>query len=398
MTLPSPPEAGAMQRARTLLELRRPADAERELRGVLAEAPEHATAHAYLAVALDAQRRHGEAIAEAHEAVRLAPEHWFTHYVAAQVYKGAGLLGEAIAAARASLALSPEEALTWEVLARAHLQAGQWRETAEAAGRGLAVDPEESDLASLLALALAGLGDGAQARATASRAIALSPESTLAHLAYGQAALAAGDPAEAASAFREVLSLDPGFDTARGLLLTALKQRNPVYRTLTRLRERFFGRGWLVLLLPAMPALIVVFVLIALLHWGAWVAEAFTTLRLARGKATRLMFASGDARVAALCCALPVAGAAVLAAGAAVGLEALATAGGALMAMVTPVQEAGHTGSPRGRKVLYGWSALLAVAAVAAVLLSAAPMALLTAYAALSTIWIAAGVRRFLGT
>ncbi|MFI6788117.1 tetratricopeptide repeat protein [Nonomuraea sp. NPDC050383] len=398
MTMPSAPVAGAIQRARALLELSRPADAERELRGVLAEAPEHATAHAYLAVALDAQSRGAEAVAEAHEAVRLAPEHWFTHYIAAQVHRGANRLPEAVAAARASLALSPEEALTWEVLARAHLQAGQWREAAEAAGRGLAVAPEESDLASLLALALSSLGDAAQARETASRAVALSPENPLAHLAYGQAALAAGDPGEAASAFREVLRLNPGFDTARGLLLTALKQRNPVYRVLSRLRERFFGRGWLVLLLPAMPGLIAAFVLIALLHWGAWVAEAFTTLRLARGKTTRLLFASGDVRQAALCCGLPVAGAVVLTLGAVTGLEAVATAGGAVMALVTPVQEAAHTGSRRARKLLYGWSVLLAVAVAASVPLSSAPMALLTAYAALATIWIAAGVRRFLGT
>ncbi|WP_432922790.1 tetratricopeptide repeat protein [Microbispora sp. CA-135349] len=390
--------AAPLERARTLLTLNRPAEAERELRGLLAREPENVDGHAFLSVALTQQHRASEGIGEATEAVRLAPDHWFPHYVAGHAYHRAGRPHEAVAAARACLALSPEHAPAWELLARAHVSLEQWPQAADAAGRGLAVAPEDVDLAGILAVALTMLGDALRAKEAAARAVGLDPESATAHLAYGRAQLAFGAPAEAARAFREVLRLDPGFDQARDLLVAALKRRNPVYRVLARLRGTFSG-GWrMVFLLPAVPPLIAVFVLIALLHWAAWVAEAVTTLRLARARATRLLFDIREARVAALCCCLPAAGAALLVAGVATGGEAPAVAGAAVMALVTPVQEAAHTSAPRGRIVLYGWSGLLGLAAVLSAIASLPTVALLTAYAGVASIWVAAGVRRLFGT
>ncbi|WP_101784005.1 tetratricopeptide repeat protein [Nonomuraea indica] len=386
--------AAPIERARTLLQLRRPADAERELRGVLVQEPQNALAHAFLSVALTEQRRGQEAVAEAGEAVRLVPDFWLGHYVAGQALFRAGRLDEAVAALRTALRLNMSYAPIWEVLARVHLQRGEWSRTADAARRGLELDPEDSDLVSLLALALIGLGQAAAALDTAAQAIRLSPESALAHLVRGRAALALRRPGEAAGSFREVLRLDPGFGQARDLLVAALKQRNPLYRWLEGPRRRFFG-GWrMVFLLPVAPPLIAVFVLIALLHWAAWVAEAVTTLRLTRARATMLLFEAGESRVAALCCGLLAAGAGLLALGIAVAGEPVGTAGAAVMALVTPVQEAAHTGSPLGRRILYGWTGLLAVAATASAALGEMSGALLSCYAALATIWIAAGVRR----
>ncbi|MGV9303096.1 tetratricopeptide repeat protein [Nonomuraea sp. NPDC004354] len=386
---------GSLDRARTLLELRRPADAERELRGVLAREPHDTTAHAFLALALIQQGGVAEAVAEAHEAVRLAPDHWFPHYVAGQVHQRAGRPDEAFAAVNASLALEPQHAPTWELLARTHLLRGEWQGTAEAASRGMAIDPDDADLASLLAVALTMLGQAEPARAAAARAVQLDPESATAHLAYGRMALAFKDPGTAATAFREVLRLDPGFGQARELLVQALKERNPLYRLLAGLRGNFRG-GRLAFLLPAVPPLIVVFILIAVLHWAAWVAESWTTLRLARAKATSLLFEGVEARVAVACCGLVAAGAALLALGVVAGLGAVGTAGVAVMALATPVQEAVHTGSAAGRGLLYGWTALLVLAVVAAVVFASATTALLAVYAALATIWLAAGVRRAL--
>jgi tetratricopeptide (TPR) repeat protein len=388
--------ADPVQRARTLLGMRRPAEAERELRGALAREPQHITAHAFLALALAQQGVVTEAVAEAHEAIRLAPDQWLTHYVAGQVHHLAGRPDDALAALHVALELEPEYAPIWELLARVHVFKGQWTQAAEAARRGLAVDPQESDLVSLLAVALTELGEAEQATAAAAHAVGLDPESATAHLAYGRAALAFGDPRRAADAFREVLRLAPGFDQARDLLVTALKQRNPLYRRLARLRGGLRG-GRLVFLLPVVPPLVVVFILIAVLHWAAWVAEAWTTLRLARAKATRLLFEGAEARVAVLCCGLVAVGAAVLVLGAALGQETVGTAGVAVMALVTAVQEAVHTGSARGRAILYGWTVLLVLAIVTATILAATGAVLLSVYAGLATIWVAAGVRRAVG-
>ncbi|MBE3010488.1 tetratricopeptide repeat protein [Microbispora sp. NEAU-D428] len=390
--------AAPIERARTLLALRRPAEAERELRGLLAQDPQNVDGHAFLAVALTEQRRPGEAIDAAAEAVRLAPDRSYPHYVAGQAYHRAGRPREAADATRACLALTPEYAPAWELLARVHVHVEQWPQAADAARQGLALEPEDADLASLLAVALTMLGDAAGAKEAAARAVGLDPESAIAHLAYGRAQLAFGSPGEAARAFREVLRLAPGFDQARDLLVAALKRRNPVYRLLARLRGTFFG-GWRMLfLLPVVPPVITLFVLIALLHWAAWVAEAVTTLRLARAGATRLLFEGTQARVALVCCCLLAAGAALLVTGVAAGQEVIGVAGAAVMALITPVQEAAHTSAPRGRAVLYGWAILLGLAAALAVLLSSPSAALLAAYAGLAGIWVAAGVRRLTGT
>ncbi|MFC4011958.1 tetratricopeptide repeat protein [Nonomuraea purpurea] len=387
----------SIQRARTLLSMRRPADAERELRGVLATDPNHATAHCILALALVQQGGNTEAVAEAQEGIRLAPEHWFPQYTAGQVYYRLRVADSAIASAEASLALEPEETATWELLARANLLKQDFPRVVEAARRGLAIDPQDSDLVSLLSLAHTNLGETGPAMAAAAHAVQLDPESATAHLAAGRAALAAGEARRAAEYFREVLRLDPGFEPAREQLVDALKQRNPLYRLLSKLRLRFFC-GWrMVLLLPVAPPLVLVFVLIAVLHWAAWVAESVTTLRLARAKATQLLFENAESRVAMACCAIVVAGVALLALGIGVGHDALGMAGVAVMALVTPVQEAAHTGSARGRVVLYGWTALLVATTVTGAVLDVPTVALLSVYAGLATIWVAAGVRRLFG-
>ncbi|WP_066371899.1 tetratricopeptide repeat protein [Herbidospora mongoliensis] len=383
-----------LARARLLLQMSRPADAERELRGLLAEEPQHVGAHALLGLALVQQDRTGEALEESGEAVRLAPDDWMPHYLSGQVHYMAGLIEEAARASAAGIALQPEYAPLWELLARVHMKRRNWVQMAECARYGLRIEPEDADLAALLAIALTMLGEHEQARAAAAQAVANDPESVRAHWALGRAALAAGDPRTAAESFREVLRLNPGFESARDCLVIALKERNPVQRTLSRLRQRFVG-GWrLLFLLPALPPVILVFVIIALLHWAAWIAESWTTLRLARAKATRLLFERAAARVSMLCLGLAGAGAILVGLGVGLGWEELGLAGAATMALVTPVQEAAHTGSPAGRRVLYGWAVLLAVVALGAMVTSAFPPALLAVYAALGTIWIAAGVRK----
>ncbi|MFI6484375.1 tetratricopeptide repeat protein [Nonomuraea sp. NPDC050663] len=167
----------AVTRARTLIQLGRPEQAERELRGALAREPQHAASHALLALALVSQG-HGrapEAVSEALESVRLAPQWWFAHYVTAQVLMRAGRLQEAQRAVETVLSQQPEYAPAWELLGRVMLKQGRWREAERAARQGQALDPEDADVALVLAVALEGAGDRAAAREAAGRAIARPP-------------------------------------------------------------------------------------------------------------------------------------------------------------------------------------------------------------------------------
>lgn len=385
--------ADPVERARTLIRLRRPADAERELRGLLVQEPEHVSGHALLGIALIQQGQAGEAVEAAQEAVRLAPDQWFPQYAAAQVYYRARLPEPAMTAAREALRLEPQHVPNWEVLARVHMLRGEWELMAGAARQGLGIDPQDRDLVSLFSLACTNLGDGGQATAAAAHAVQLDPEDATAHFVQGRAALRFGEPRRAAESFREVLRLDPGFGAARDYLVAALKQRNPLYRVLSRLRGRFTGGRRLIFLLPAVPPVILVFILVAVLHWVAWIAEAWTTLRLARAKATRLLFEGAEARVAVACWGLLAAGGLLLGLGIGLGAEPVGTAGVAAMALVTPLQEAAHTGSPRGRAILYGWTGLLALAAAVSMIVAQPVVALLAVYAALATVWLATLVR-----
>ncbi|MFI6484376.1 hypothetical protein ACIBH1_41100 [Nonomuraea sp. NPDC050663] len=209
----------------------------------------------------------------------------------------------------------------------------------------------------------------------------------------GRTALAVNDARTAAGAFREVLRLDPGADHARDLLVEALKRGNPLYRWLSRLSA--YRASWrLIFLLPAVPPVILVFVLVMLAHWAAWVAEALSTLRLARGSYTRLLLERGHVRAATLAAGLLPVGAAVLAAGVAAGGELLPTAGVAVLALVTPVLEAAYTGGRSARRVLAGWAALLAAAVVAGVVSGLFGLVLAAMWGSLATIWLAVPVRR----
>ncbi|MEV0614530.1 tetratricopeptide repeat protein [Nonomuraea sp. NPDC050404] len=385
--------ADPIERARTLLQLRRPDDAERELRGLLAQEPENISGHALLGLALIQQGQVGDALEEAAEAVRLGPDQWSAHYLAAHVYYRAGRGEEGLTAARTALDLQPEHAPNWEVLARVHMLRGEWALMVEAALSGLRIEPEDCDLVCLASLAYSNLGDERQAFAAAAHAVRIDPESALAHFVLGRAALRFGDPRRAAESFREVLRLDPGFGKARDLLVTALKQRNPLFRRLSGLRGRF-PNGWrLIFLLPVAPPIIAIFIIVAVLHWLAWVTEAWTVLRLARAKATSLLFEGVEARVSAVCLGLVAAGAALLGLGIGLGLDAIGTAGVAVMTLVTPAQEAAHTGSPRLRAFLYGWAGLLALAIAVSMALAIPWISLITIYICLFTVWLASRLR-----
>ncbi|MFI7050671.1 tetratricopeptide repeat protein [Streptosporangium canum] len=396
------PDAVA-ERARTLLRMGRAEAAERELRGALAVDPLHVVSHSLLALTLVTRGAVDEAIAEAGEAVRLAPEHWFPHYMAGQVLYYADRPEEALRAARAALAIDLDQAQIWELLARVHGDREEWPLMAEAARRGLALAPHDSKLVSFLAVALGELGDREQALAVAGDAVRLDPEAPLAHLVYGRVLLAFGSARDAARAFREVLRLDPGMDQARELLVVALKRRNPLYRAVSRLPGSL--GSWRVLaLLPLISPLIAIFVVIAVAHWAMWVAESLVTLRLARGAYNRLLFRRGELRSTVLCGAVLAGGTALLVLGVTLSHPVTGVAGAALLALVTPIQEAAYTASPLARKILTGWAGALALVIAVSLALSVlwparipTGVPLLAMWAGLGTIWVAAAVRRLFG-
>ncbi|WP_158566826.1 tetratricopeptide repeat protein [Actinomadura craniellae] len=366
-----------LERARTLLRLRRPEAAERELREILARDPQQPMAHALLAYALTEVGSLDAALAAANEAVRLSPDHWYPHYVAALVLRRRDRPHDALHAARTALAIDPTRPSAWELVSRIHMSLHEWWPAAQAAQEGLRHDPQDSALTSLLSVSLAEVSGAPGALAAAAEAVRLDPETPLPHIAYGRAALAGGDPRTAAEAFREALRLDPGWTPGRWLLLLSLKLRNPCHRILYRLaglREASRGRVLLTLALGAVIPLVTLLVLLLTLgFWALAVTETYLALRLRADPRHRDLIGRAERRAAGISVTALGSGAVLLGAGAALSLPGVGYAGAALLALPVPVQESLFYPRPRGRAILWGWTALLAVPIAVGVALSPFP-------------------------
>lgn len=223
-----------LERGILLYQQDRHAPAERELRLAVADAPEDATPHAFLALCLAEQGKLDPAEEEAALATRYGPADPLAHYVRAQVLLKRGRLREAEPAIRESLRLDPTDASAYAVLAGIRHDRRDWDGALSAAEEGLAFDPEHPGCTALRTLALLQLGRKSDAEEATADALRQAPDDALAHAGRGWAMLHAGRPEEALKHFREALRLDPSSDWARGGMIEALKARYWLYRQVLR--------------------------------------------------------------------------------------------------------------------------------------------------------------------
>ncbi len=222
-------------RIQLLLSQRRFEMAERELRMMLADDPQHATSHAMLALCiLQDKNRWTDATEEAEAAVGLAPDDPFPHYVLAFSYLERGRHTEAEAAITDSLRLNPYNADAFAVLSQSQLGRKQYQQALNSSESGLAIDPESIDCGNLRSIALERLGRNQDAVASAAATLRRDPDDPMSHASYGLTLLNAGQHQEAQVAFREALRLDPSNELARNGLIQALNNRSMVFRLVHR--------------------------------------------------------------------------------------------------------------------------------------------------------------------
>jgi tetratricopeptide (TPR) repeat protein len=219
-----------LDRAQLLLQQSRAADAERETLLALAEEPESARGHAYLALSRLELRKNVEALAAAQRAVALSPDDPFSHHILAVVLNRIDREKEARVAIEEAIRLDPDNEAHFAVLASVHLALRDWPAALAAAERGLAIDPENVQCANLRSMALVRLGRKDEAMATVDFALERAPENAWSHANQGWNHLHRNDPKRAQHHFREALRLEPDLEYARQGMLEALKARNPVYR------------------------------------------------------------------------------------------------------------------------------------------------------------------------
>jgi tetratricopeptide (TPR) repeat protein len=219
-----------LDRAQLLLQQSRPADAERETLLALAEDPESARGHAYLALSRVDQQKNTEALAAAERAVALSPDDPFSHHIHAIVLHRLDREKAALVAINEAIRLDPENETHFAVLASVHLNLRDWAAALDAAEQGLAINPEDVQCANLRSMALVRLGRKEEAMQTVDFALERAPENAWSHANQGWNCLHRNDPKRAQDHFREALRLEPDLEYARQGMLEALKARNPIYR------------------------------------------------------------------------------------------------------------------------------------------------------------------------
>ncbi len=282
--------------------------AEKEFRGALAEDPQNAMSHAFLAYCLTERGLHNDAEQEGKEAIQLAPDWAFSHFVLARVFYDRDQYPEAERAIFEAIRLDPQDADHHALYAAILADQGRWEEALQSTERGLAIDPEDVGCTNLRAMALVRLNRRDEAGATVATALARNPESAFTHANQGWTLLHQGDHRQAFEHFREALRLDPEIDWARQGIVEAMKARNPLYRPLlgyflwmSRLSEKaqwaviitiFIGPRILRALAKANPALLPylapLIAVILLFVVMTWVADPLFNLLLRLDKFGRL--------------------------------------------------------------------------------------------------------------
>lgn len=226
--------------------------AEKELRQLLAAAPQNAFALALLAISLAELQRREEAEAAAREAIGHEPDMAFAHYALARILSDRNRLDDAANAIREAVRLEPGDADYHGMQAAIELGKERWQSALDAAETGLQMNPEHVTCNNLRAMALVKLGRKQEAAATIDNTLSREPENSFSHSNKGWTLLEQGRRNEALKHFQESLRLEPGNEWAREGLVQALKAGNPVYAVVLKyflwMQKLSGGARWGILL------------------------------------------------------------------------------------------------------------------------------------------------------
>ena len=239
-------------RADLLYQQSRYEDAERELRRLLADAPDDPLGHAMLSMTLGALDRLDEATAEAEQAIALAPEMPLGHAALGSTMLARRRPAETLEVVNRGLAFAAEDPQLRYLRAVANERLERFDAALDDVSIILARNADHLPALTLRTALLRRLGRLDEAAATNDEALRIDAENSQAHTNRGWVVLERGDAAAARQAFAEALRLDPNNDHARAGLVEAIKGTSWLYRQF--LRYAFWsqkltrGGGWLFLI------------------------------------------------------------------------------------------------------------------------------------------------------
>lgn len=175
----------------------------------LAEDPDHARAHALLAICLLEQGSNDKALSEARRAIQLDAEAAFNFYVLGWIHARRGRLNDSRRVLDEGLRLDPTYVDLHELKSDVHLGLRQLESALESAREGLSYEPRHLGCLNRYARALQRLGRSREAHEILSDALSLDPSDAETHSNLGQVLISLGRPEDARAHLREALRIDP---------------------------------------------------------------------------------------------------------------------------------------------------------------------------------------------
>jgi tetratricopeptide (TPR) repeat protein len=189
-----------------------PAEAVRELKAILAVAPDSPEAHMLLGIAYRAQNDPdlmGEAVAELRQALALNPELTQARLILARIYLDLARASRAREELQTALERLPNEPQLLTLLAEAERQMGNPKRSVELARQVLAAQPAFAQARYYLGLALLDLADPAGAARELEQVVATGANPAEANLSLGMAYLETRRFDAAVKVLREATRVDP---------------------------------------------------------------------------------------------------------------------------------------------------------------------------------------------
>jgi Flp pilus assembly protein TadD len=198
-----------LERALVLVKLGRHDEAASMLLEYLKQEPGDTTAHATLALCLNALGDPDAAELESRRALDLHPDQDTALRVLALIASDRGETSRALDYIAQAQRIDPQDPDHFATEAAVHCETEEWELAISAADKALAISPEHEYGLQLKALALMQLERHSEAAVFAERALSLNPENGPAHMVCGMACFFRGELAAAMRHLRESRRLEP---------------------------------------------------------------------------------------------------------------------------------------------------------------------------------------------
>ncbi len=205
-----------------------------QYRRALALKPDNAKAHSNLAIILAEQGRPAEAETHYRQAIAVQPDHANAHYNLANLLRQQGRVGEAIGHYQRSLKVNPDDPDAHNNLGIALAADGDQSEAVAAFEHALALRPDFAEAWNNLAATLEQQGDLAAAGRACLRALALVPGYADAHYNLGHVLDVEDKVEDAESRYRLAVAIDPSHAKAHNNLGFLLQRQGRLDEALAR--------------------------------------------------------------------------------------------------------------------------------------------------------------------